>query len=32
MEALSIFDPVNDIYNEYGIEWVATRIKNRIKS
>jgi len=32
MEALSIFDPVNDIYNEYGTEWVATRIKNRIKS
>ena len=32
MEALSIFDPVNDIYSEYGTEWVAARIKNRIKT
>jgi len=31
MEALSMLDPVNDIYNDYGIEWVATRIKNRMK-
>lgn len=32
MEALSMFDPVNEIYNDYGTEWVAARIKNRIKS
>uniref|UniRef100_A0A6C0D6L2 Protein kinase domain-containing protein n=1 Tax=viral metagenome TaxID=1070528 RepID=A0A6C0D6L2_9ZZZZ len=32
MEALSMFDPVNEIYNDYGTEWVATRLKTRMKN
>jgi serine/threonine protein kinase len=29
IEALSIFDPVNDIFMKYGTEWVETRQKQR---
>ena len=32
MEALSMFDPVNEIYNNYGTEWVASRLKTRMKT
>lgn len=32
MEALSMYDPVNEIYNDYGTDWVSARIKNRIKT
>jgi hypothetical protein len=29
VEALSMFDPMNDIYQDYGIEWVETRRKQK---
>ena len=29
VEALSMFDPMNDIYQDYGIEWVESRRKQR---
>jgi serine/threonine protein kinase len=29
VEALSMLDPVNDIYNKYGVEWVENRMKQR---
>ena len=29
VEALSMFDPMNDIYQDYGVEWVEARRKQR---
>ena len=29
VEALAMLDPVNDIYNKYGSEWVENRMKQR---
>ena len=32
VEALSMFDPVNEIYTTYGVEWVNVRRKQRRKT